>query len=150
MKNLVVLLACMSTLTIYAKNDPGFVGGKIFAKGFDPVSYLLEKKAFKGSAAISHVHKDTKFYFYSEENKKKFVANPQKYTPAYNGWCAYAMAKTGKLVSINPKRFKVVDGRVFLFYSNMFSRTLVRWNKEKSQENLINAGDQNWLKYSEH
>jgi len=149
MKAALILFSCLFGGLVLAKSTPGFVGGKRFAKGYDPVSYLSENAAVKGRASRSYTFQGTEFWFSSEPNKQKFIANPEKFIPAYNGWCAYAMAKNGKLVSVNPNKFKVVDGRVFLFYSNIFINTLVRWNESKSENALIQAGDKNWSKHGE-
>ncbi len=149
MSRLVLCMVFAISCSLFAQKNAGFVGGKTFAQGYDPVSYLLENKAQKGQADLVYSYKDTRFHFVSRANLEAFKTNPEKHLPAYNGWCAYAMAKKGKLVSVNPKKFIVVNGRVFLFYSNIFARTLVRWKNEKSEKSLIEAGDRNWLKYSE-
>ena len=67
-----------------AKKKAGFFGGKLFAEGYDPVSYLDLNKAVEGKKSIQHVHQETTFQFSSESHKAKFIANPAKYIPAYN------------------------------------------------------------------
>jgi hypothetical protein len=51
--------------------------------------------------------------------------------PAYGGWCAYAMGSTGEKVSVDPKTFKIVNGRLNLFYNRFFNNTLDDWNKDE-------------------
>ncbi len=39
---------------------------------------------------------------------------PDKYEPAYGGWCAYAMGESGEKVKIDPETFKILDGQTLL------------------------------------
>jgi len=50
----------------------------------------------------------------------------ERWVPAYGGWCAWAMAD-GEPVDVDPERFLVDDGRLFLFYDGLWGDTLVRW-----------------------
>ena len=70
--------------------------------------------------------------------------NPQKYEPAYGGWCAYAMGAKGQKVSVDPETFKIVDGRLNLFYNKFFNNTLEDWNKDEG--NLKKKAEANWQK----
>ena len=104
-------------------------GKKVFIEGYDPVSYQTKDKAEIGSKEIIHTHDGVKIQFSSEENKNLFITNPKKYMPAYKGWCAYAMAQNGKLVDIDPKSFKVTEGKTYLFYNGFWGDTLKKWKK---------------------
>ena len=64
-------------------------------------------------------------------NKKKFDGNPEKYMPAYGGWCAYAIGATKEKVKINPNTYKIIDGKVYLFYNKNFTNTLKLWNEDE-------------------
>lgn len=77
-------------------------------------------------------------------NKEEFIKNPAKYEPAYGGWCAYAMGSDGEKVSVDPKTFKIVNGRLNLFYNKFFNNTLDDWNKDEA--NLKKKADVNWQK----
>ena len=99
------------------------------AHGYDVVSYLESEKATKGDKDITADYDGATYRFHSEENKKLFLASPERFVPAYGGWCAYAMAKDTKY-DINPKTFKIIDGKVYLFYKGFWSNTLKKWNKE--------------------
>ncbi len=91
-------------------------------KGYDPVSYF-SGKATRGDQSISYLFQGMKYIFASEENLRQFEKNPQLFEPAYGGWCAWAMLD-GEKVEINPKRFKVIDDRLYLFYDRFFNNTL--------------------------
>ncbi|WP_298545607.1 YHS domain-containing (seleno)protein [uncultured Aquimarina sp.] len=98
--------------------------------GYDLVSYSENSAPKKGSKRIQEKYKGATYYFSSEGNRTKFKSNPQKYLPAYGGWCAYAMAD-GKKVSVDPETFKIVDDTLYLFYNRFFNNTLNSWNENE-------------------
>jgi len=109
--------------------------------GYDPLSYFSEHPE-KGDKNINAVYKGLTFRFTSEEHKLKFNGNPEKYEPAYGGWCAYAMGASGEKVSVNPKTYKIIDGRLYLFYNSWGNNTLESWNENESV--LKKRADENW------
>ncbi len=121
-----------------------FVSGEqTLLYGYDPVSYITEDKAQKGSNAVKANHEGVDVYFSSKKNKELFLKNPEKYIPAYNGWCAYAMAENGKLVDVDPKTFKVINGKTYLFYNGFWGNTLKKWNK-KTDSKQIESANGHW------
>ena len=84
------------------------------------------------------------YYFSSEVNKNTFLQNPIKYEPQYGGWCAFAMGDYGKKVEINPETYKIVNGKLYLFYNSYLNNTLKSWNKDEI--NLKKKADNNWSK----
>ncbi|MFM8742594.1 MAG: YHS domain-containing (seleno)protein, partial [Cytophagales bacterium] len=85
------------------------------------------------------------YLFTNGANREKFKSNPEKYEPAYGGWCAYAMGETGEKVKIDPETFKVIEGKVYLFYNFWGNNTLKDWNK--NEKPLKTKADQNWKKF---
>ena len=112
--------------------------------GYDAVSYLNKSKAVKGNKNFALPHDGVTYYFSSAANKEEFKKNPLKYEPAYGGWCAYAMGSNGEKVSVDPKTFKIVNGKLNLFYNKFFNNTLEDWNKNET--NLKKKADINWQK----
>lgn len=111
--------------------------------GFDPVAYFLGKPQ-KGKAAHAYTYEGVKYQFANATNMESFKKNPMKYEPQYGGWCAYAMGKSGERVEIDPETYKVLNGKLYLFYHTFFSNTLANWNKD---ENTLKAkSDANWAK----
>ena len=117
---------------------------KTAIQGYDPVAYFIQGKAVKGNKKNAVFHQGVYYYFSSEDNKEAFKENPSKYEPAYGGWCAYAMGATGEKVAVDPKTFKIVNGRLYLFYNRFFNNTLTDWNKDETA--LKNKADANWQK----
>ena len=116
----------------------------IAIKGYDPVAYFTQNKAVKGKKELAISHQGVLYYFSSVENKEAFRAAPFKYEPEYGGWCAYAMGNSGDKVSIDPETFKLVNGKLYLFYNRYFTNTLKDWNKNEAS--LKKNADLNWLK----
>jgi YHS domain-containing protein len=117
----------------------------IAISGYDPVAYFKENKAIKGKKELAVFDQGITYYFSSNENKDEFKKDPSKYQPQYGGWCAYAMGKDGSKVEIDPDTFKIIDGKLYLYYNKFFNNTLKSWNKDES--NLKTKADVNWKKF---
>lgn len=115
-------------------------------EGYDPVSYFRSSKPVRGNASITHSHEGIKYCFSSEQNKKLFITSPDSYEAAYGGWCAYAMGARGEKVEVDPETFKIIDGRLFLFYNKYFTNTLDSWNKDEAK--LKANADVQWKRIS--
>lgn len=114
-------------------------------EGYDPVAYFVQGKAVKGSRDLAVFHQGITYMFSSVANKELFKKDPAHYEPAYGGWCAYAMGAKGEKVEVDPKTFKITNGRLFLFYNKFFNNTLTDWNKD--EQKLQQKADQNWMKF---
>lgn len=115
--------------------------------GYDPVSYF-EGTPQKGNADLTLEQAGVVYRFASEKNRAVFQANPQRYEPAYGGWCAYAMLD-GDKVGIDPETYKLIDGRLYLFYNGFWGDTLKRWNKKLAkipEQALVGQADGEWRK----
>jgi YHS domain-containing protein len=110
--------------------------------GYDAVAYFIHGKAVEGKAFYAVSHEGITYHFSSQENKAKFLVQPAKYEPQYGGWCAYAMGATGEKVPVDPETFKIVNGKLFLFYNKFFNNTLKSWNKDEKALNT--RADTNW------
>jgi hypothetical protein len=87
-------------------------------------------------------HDGITYHFSTAQNKETFKANPARYEPQYGGWCAYAMGATGEKVAIDPETFKIINGKLFLFYNRYLTNTLKLWNKD--EQNLHAKAEANW------
>ncbi len=118
---------------------------KVAIKGYDPVSYFIQKKAIKGKSTFSYTYQGVIYNFSSQTNKDLFIKNPASYEPQYGGWCAYAMGETGEKVAIDPSTFKIIDNKLYLFYNAFFNNTLKTWNKDESS--LKKKANASWMKF---
>jgi len=134
----IVLTAQQSNFNI----EDGFV-----AEGYDVVSYF-EGKPEKGKAELAFTYQGANFLFSTSRHLDLFKTDPEKYSPLYGGWCAYAMAKTGEKVSVNPKTYEIRNDRLLLFYDAFFTNTFKKW-KSEGPEQLKQKADQNWLSFQQ-
>jgi YHS domain-containing protein len=111
--------------------------------GYDPVSYF-DGKPVEGKDELKTTYKGITYLFSNARNLNKFKASPDRYEPAYGGWCAFAMGESGEKVKIDPETFKILDGKLYLFYNFWGNNTLEDWNK--NEKKLKAAGNQNWSK----
>ncbi len=111
-------------------------------QGYDPVSYFTQNKAIKGNKQFSASAENVLYYFSSAANKEIFLKDFKKYEPQYGGWCAYAMGANNEKVEIDPETFKILDGKLYLFYHTWVNNTLTKWNKD--EKSLKPKADNNW------
>ena len=83
-------------------------------KGYDPVAYFTEKRPMVGDAQYQHKWDGALYRFASAKHLELFKADPDRYLPQYNTWCAASVAKGVKVVG-KPEHWLVVDGRLYLF-----------------------------------
>ncbi|MEZ4601231.1 MAG: YHS domain-containing (seleno)protein [Syntrophotaleaceae bacterium] len=114
--------------------------GKIALQGYDPVAFHSEGKALKGNPGILAENSGYKFAFASEENKAIFEKQPEKYLPAFGGYCAFGVS-IGVLFPVEIDTWEIIDGRLVLQYTNEVKGMF----EEKKAENLRKA-DENWAR----
>ena len=67
-----------------------------------------------------------------------FLEAPELFLPQYGGYCAYAVSK-GKLVTVDPDVYVVLDEKLFLF-SNADARTAF----ENEEPGIVQVADLAW------
>ena len=135
MKRIQFLLAAVATLFITATHA---VAADPALDGYCPVCYIEAGKAVKGDKEFAAEHQGKTYYFVSEETKALFVANPEKYLPAYDGYCAYGMS-FGKEIKSDPTVFTVVNGKTYL---NKDKKIGKKFGKDKA--GYIAKADTEW------
>lgn len=111
-------------------------------QGYDIISYF-NGEAKKGASNFTYKYDNITYKFSSQENLNVFKKNPVQYLPQYGGYCAYAIAKKGKKVGVNPKTFEIRDGKLYLFYNSWGTNTLEKWLVEEP-DSLVKKANQNW------
>lgn len=128
------LLGCQSEAAAeWNTND-----GAAVAAGYDVVAYHVQGRAVRGSERHAHSYRGGTFWFSSEANRARFAATPERYAPAYGGYCAFAMAQ-GRRARIDPQAWSIVGGRFYLNYSLDVRR---RWNERQAE--YIERADEAW------
>jgi len=106
----------------------GLFGGRSDSAilGYDPVAYFTVGKPVKGLDNLVVDWMGAKWKFASQANLALFMADPEKYAPQYGGYCAYGVSQDN-LVSVDPDKFKIIDGKLYLNYD---ADVQVMWLKE--------------------
>jgi YHS domain-containing protein len=146
--NLIFAIALFASGIAAAQNVDPVDKNKIANGGYDFVSYLADNAAVKGSKEFTHEMNGVKYQFASAKNRNLFKTNPEKYLPVCDGYCAWGVAEKGIKVPVNPETFKVIDGKLYLFFNGKLNgsplNTLPEWNKNESQ--LLSNLPVNWTK----
>ena len=127
--------ACSSGTSAVAVNtDPA--GSAL--RGYDAVAYFTLNNAVKGDPRFEYVWNGAKWYFSSEENMMKFRERPEEFAPQFGGYCSYAVSE-GYTADGDPEAWKVVDGKLYLNYSQKVKE---KW--EHNQAERIEKGRKSW------
>ena len=108
--------------------------------GYDTVSYFTPVGARRGKAEFHTEWAGAVWYFATAENLAAFESDPERYTPQFGGWCAFALS-TGHFASdVDPREaFTLRDDKLYLNWSRRVKR---RWLNEV--EDNIATADSNW------
>ncbi|MEW5984815.1 MAG: YHS domain-containing (seleno)protein [Acidobacteriota bacterium] len=140
--------ALLSTLVIALVTGAAILPAQVKSEpaigGYCPVAYVQANMAAKGDAAFSTVSSvDGRTYYLSNAMAKEmFDKMPEKYTPAYDGFCATAVAR-GMKVKSNPTLFVVEDGKTYLFSTEQAKRMF-----DMNRAGTIEKANANWPKVS--
>jgi len=116
-----------------------FAEDGIAIRGYDPVAYFTEGEPVAGSPAHTFEWKGVTWRFVNVGHRERFADNPEMYAPAYGGYCAWAVAAKGELYSIDPHAWRIVDGTLYLNYSDAIQQ---RWEQDIS--GFIEQGNERW------
>jgi len=106
--------------------------------GSDPVAYFEGNGPVEGSPDFTLDWNEATWQFASAANRDAFADDPERYAPAFGGYCAFAAAR-GYLAPTIPEAWSIVDDRLFL-NANLRAREL--WLAELP--GAIPAGEANW------
>jgi YHS domain-containing protein len=110
--------------------------------GYSPVSYLDHNRAEPGSPRFTAVYKGVTYFFTSTEQIKSFTASPERYMPAYGGYCAFGCTVQSHFVP-DPMSFKIIDGKTHLFLKNEEVDARSLWEQGNKDE-LKDKADAYW------
>lgn len=113
---LFAFLACFA-VTAFAQLEYNTIAdgddARLMMRGKDPVSYFQREQPVMGRRDIKADYKGVTYRFSSEENKKLFLANPDKYAPMYGGHCSNGMSYA--IGGSYGETHRIIDGKLYLF-----------------------------------
>lgn len=124
--------------------NTGYFGG-VALGGYDTVAYFTQGKPMKGSPEYRHEFLGEIWQFATPEHRDLFASDPVAYAPQYGGYCAgevvYADVSTGITTNIDPEAWKIIEGKLYLFYNEDSAAYF-----EQNADALIDRADANWPK----
>lgn len=135
---LVSMVLSLAVLAAHAAGESNVDASGLALKGYDPVAYFTENKPVKGRSEFTAQHDGATYRFASAANRDAFAATPGKYAPQYGGYCAFGAAG-GYKAPIEPDAWTVVDGKLYLNYSQSVRR---QWAGDIP--GFVRKADANW------
>ena len=136
--------ASLAAAVVFVLTAAAAAAGDFFEKqgvairGYDPVAYFTQSKPVRGSPAHKAEFRGSTFHFASQANRDAFTADPAKYAPQYNGFCAFGVAG-GYKAAIDPAAFTVVDDKLYLNYNAAVQK---QWRADVP--GFVTKADRNW------
>lgn len=138
MRTIIFSLCALLSTQLWAGVDTATDANDVILAGYDTVAYHTQGKAVKGQAEITAVYNDAIYRFSSVQHRDLFVSNPEKYAPAYGGYCALGAAY-GKKFPVDGLAFKVLDGTLYVNKNLEIAKT---WNQDIS--GYLKRSDKHW------
>lgn len=110
----------------------------IGARGYDLTTFFSSEKPAHGTGHHVATYDGVDYLFTSDENKKAFEANPEKFLPAFGGFCAFG-ASVGKKFVADPDVYDIVDNKL---YFNLDTKIRAIWAKDIGGN--IKKAETNW------
>ena len=123
--NWMIIFAVLIMMTFGANaGDPvskSFLTG-IAIGGHDTVAYHRlgngePHRAIKGNKTWKVEWKGADWLFSSKADRDLFSADPARYSPAYNGFCANALSLGEGLIKTDGSNWQIFDDRLYTFYA---------------------------------
>jgi len=105
--------------------------------GWAQVAVAKVGKPMPGQANLTATHEGATYRFANEHHRLAFQQSPQKYIPAFGGFCAMGVA-LGKKLDVDLNAWRIVDGRLYL---NLNKDVQKRWESDVPG-NLKQANDE--------
>jgi hypothetical protein len=112
-------------------------GRRIALRGYDPVAYFTDAHPQRGSDEFWYAFDDAIYLFRDADHRARFMADPEKYAPQYDGYCAGGVSK-GYKTEPDPEAWAILNGKLFLFELKERVPTF------KEDTSFIQRADANW------
>lgn len=123
---LCLLLLALARSVAAAGFDVDADANGLALRGHDPVAYFTSAKPTPGRSEYTATANGATYLFASSGNRDRFLQDPDRYLPAYGGYCSYGIGLRVKF-SGDPVAWKVVNGVLYI-NSSLDSRAI--WSKD--------------------
>ena len=83
-------------------------------EGYDPVAYFTLQRATPGIAQFEYEWDEHRWQFANAKHRDMFKADPVRYAPQFETFCAVSLAR-GEVHVSNPEYWLIVDEKLYLF-----------------------------------
>jgi YHS domain-containing protein len=115
----------------------------VILRGVDATSYAAGAAPVAGSADFAAEVDGATYLFASAEARDSFVAAPEKYEPAFGGFCAVGAA-LGKKLDGDPAIYRIFENQLYLFVSE---DAVAMWDKDPA--GTLAKANANWPNISD-
>lgn len=112
--------------------------GGLAAHGYDVVAYFTDGGPVAGAKEHQLEWNGAVWRFASAEHRALFARQPERYAPAYGGYCAWAVAH-GSTADIDAEAWTIHEGRLYLNYDREIQ---AKWLANRDA--FIAQADANW------
>lgn len=130
--------AAAQTVSVNTSTGLTAEGAPLALHGYDPVAYFTHGEPRLGLAEHSLVHDGATYRFVGQQHLKTFREDPERFLPAFGGFCAYGVSVGAKFDG-DPHVWKIVDNQLFL---NLNPAIQELW--EKDLRGNIEEADAHW------
>lgn len=149
--NVVVIIGALLFAGVAVAAEPvsksklrGVAIGSKDTVAYHTLSRAPQESAVSGKKSFVVSHKGAKWRFASKESADKFAADPEKYSPAYNGFCANALSLGKGLLRTDGTHWEIFEDKLYLFYA---AKGRDRWTDGNWKTYKVNS-DAAWAKLS--
>ena len=121
-----------------ANTDSPPAGRRIALSGYDPVAYFTDGRPEKGSNVFWFAFDDAVYLFRSAEHRAMFAADPERYAPQYDGFCAAGVSK-GYKIEPDPEAWVIANGRLYVL---MLKERVPDFKRDTAA--FVDKADTNW------
>lgn len=104
------------------------------------VCAVMAKKWVSGTPEIVSVYDGIRYFFPSDEEKRRFDADPAKFTPALDGDCVVCFKDTGRRLTGSPQFSAVHDDRLYLFPDRATQKVFLADPPKYASADVAHAG----------
>lgn len=117
-------------------------------RGYDTVSYFTDGNPQLGTVLHAVSHNGAIYWFTSDEHKKMFEADPDRFLPQYGGFCAYGVTQKTKFDG-DPLLWNILHGKLYLnvtpdLQAKWLGKGLINGVIGKSLDENVTEANQIW------
>ncbi|MEA2982969.1 MAG: hypothetical protein QOF09_4792 [Alphaproteobacteria bacterium] len=111
---------------------------RVALHGYDPVSYFTDARPEQGSPRFTFAFDDAVYWFRDAEHRAVFAADPERYAPQYDGYCAVSMS-AGMKAEPDPEAWAIAEGKLYVFGAKRAAIVFAQ-----NQTGVVSQANANW------